>query len=88
MRVKGLFAGLILWSACVVTVRGQQADSVLLKNDRYIMEIDSILASGDSTELLLLIDSLINLPDPSIKSQLVVRLGYNIVLRPGLTEKW
>lgn len=41
------------------------------------MEIDSILASGDSTELLLLIDSLINLPDPSIKSQLVVRLGYN-----------
>jgi hypothetical protein len=74
---RGIFAGVFLWSACVIAARGQQADSVLLKNDRYIMELDSILASGDSTQILSLIDSLINLPDPSIKSQMVIRLGYN-----------
>lgn len=77
MFAKGLFAGIIIWSACVTYVQGQQADSVLLKNDRYIHELDSILASGDSTQLLSLIDSLINLPDPSIHSQMVIRLGYN-----------
>lgn len=77
MQIKCLFAGLSLWSACVIVVHGQQADSLLLKNDRYIMEIDSLLASSDSTQLLSLIDSLINLPDPTLKSQMVVRLGYN-----------
>jgi hypothetical protein len=74
---RGTFAAIVLWSACVIAVRGQQADSVLLKNDRYIIELDSILASGDSSQFLLLIDSLINLPEPSLKSQLVTRLGYN-----------
>jgi hypothetical protein len=74
---KGSLAGIIIWSVCVIAARGQQTDSVLLKNDRYIMEIDSMLASGDSTQLLSLIDSLINLPSPAIKSQMVARLGYN-----------
>jgi hypothetical protein len=74
---RGIFAGMILWSVCVIAVRGQQADSLLLKNDRYILELDSILASGDSANFLLLIDSLINVPEPALKSQLVTRLGYN-----------
>lgn len=41
------------------------------------MELDSLLAQKDSTSILALLDSLINLPSPSIKSQMLVRLGYN-----------
>lgn len=66
-----------MWSACSIAARGQQADSLLLKNDPYIAELDAMLAEGDTLQLFSLIDSIINLPDPSIKSQLIVRLGYN-----------
>lgn len=41
------------------------------------MELDSLLAQKDATSILALLDSLINLPSPSIKSQMLVRLGYN-----------
>ncbi len=40
-------------------------------------ELDSILARGDSARFLSFIDSLINLPVPSIRSQLIARIGYN-----------
>lgn len=69
-------AAIILLSVCLNSARGQQTDSLLLK-DPYIAELDSILASGDSTDLLLWIDSLINLPEPKLRSQLNLRLGYN-----------
>ncbi|MBX2900395.1 MAG: hypothetical protein KF775_12135 [Cyclobacteriaceae bacterium] len=59
----------------MVTSWSQQTDSLLLR-DRYIAELDSILASGDPG-FLALIDSLINLPQPKVKSQLAMRLGYN-----------
>jgi len=39
-------------------------------------ELDSLIASGD-TGFLSLIDSLIHLPTPKLKSQMVMRLGYN-----------
>ncbi len=77
MFIRGLIAGLLLTSACVIAARGQQADSLLLKNDPYIAELDAMLAEGDTLQLFSLIDSIINLPDPSFKSQLIIRLGYN-----------
>lgn len=77
MPIRGLLASVILWSACSIAVRGQQADSLLLKNDPYIAELDAMLAEGDTLQLFSLIDSIINLPDASVKSQLIVRLGYN-----------
>ena len=77
MSIRDLLTGVVMWLACSFTVRGQQADSVLLKNDPYLAELDSILASGDSEQFLSFIDSLINLPDYAIKSQMIVRLGYN-----------
>ncbi len=77
MLRKGLIAGFIFWSACSIPLRGQQADSLLLKNDPYLAELDSLLATSDSTQLLSFIDSLINLPDYSVKSQLIARIGYN-----------
>lgn len=77
MFIRGVFASIIVWSACLGAARGQQADSLLLKNDPYIAELDAMLAEGDTIQLFSLIDSLINLPDPGIKSQLIVRLGYN-----------
>jgi hypothetical protein len=75
--IRGLFTGVVLWSVCSIPANGQQADSVLLKNDPYIAELDSMLAEGDTLELFSLIDSLINLPRNSGKSQLILRLGYN-----------
>jgi hypothetical protein len=74
---KGGVAMLLMVSACCVPAWCQQADSLLLKNDPYIAEIDSMLARGDTLRLLSLIDSLINLPETSVKSQLITRLGYN-----------
>jgi hypothetical protein len=58
-------------------VRGQQTDSALLYNDPYIAELDSLLNESGSSDFLRLMDSLINLPAPTIKSQMIVRLGYN-----------
>jgi len=76
--LRRLIAGILLWSACSIAARGQQADSLLLKNDPYIAELDSMLAVDDTLELFSLIDSIINLPDePSTRSQLITRLGYN-----------
>ena len=77
MFIRSLIVGAVLSSACFTAARGQQADSLLLKNDPYIAELDSMLAEGDTLQLFSLIDSIINLPDPAIKSQLIVRLGYN-----------
>lgn len=77
MLIKGLFTGLMIWSACSIAARAQQADSVLIKNDPYLAELDSMLAEGDTLQLFSLIDSLINLPDPTFKSQLIARMGYN-----------
>jgi hypothetical protein len=75
--IRRLFASIILWSACSIAARGQQADSVLLKNDPYIAELDSMLAEGDTLQLFSMIDSLLNLPGLSARSQLILRLGYN-----------
>jgi len=40
-------------------------------------ELDSMLAEGDTLHLFSLIDSLLNLPEPAHKSQLIARIGYN-----------
>jgi hypothetical protein len=77
VRLKGGVAAFVLFSACCVPLRGQQADSVLLKNDRYIAELDSMLTAGDTLRLFSLIDSLLNLPEISVRSQIMLRLGYN-----------
>ncbi len=77
MSIRGLIAITIIGSACSIAARGQQADSLLLRNDPYIIELDSMLAAGDTLQLFSLIDSLINLPDKPVKSQLMTRLGYN-----------
>jgi hypothetical protein len=74
---RGVIAALIIWSACGIPAGAQQADSLLLKNDPYLAELDSLLAVSDSTQLLSFIDSLINLPDYTVKSQLIARIGYN-----------
>jgi hypothetical protein len=73
--LKKLWLGLVLVSVCSIPVRSQQTDSLLI-NDPYLAELDSIIASGD-TGFLSLIDSLVNIPTPKLKSQLVMRLGYN-----------
>ncbi|MCW5911293.1 MAG: hypothetical protein KIT62_09480 [Cyclobacteriaceae bacterium] len=75
MELKKFWLGVVFVSACTIPARGQQADSLLL-NDPYIAELDSLIASGD-TGFLSLIDSLINVPVPAVKSQLIMRLGYN-----------
>lgn len=68
---------IIVSSVCVTSAWGQQTDSALLYNDPYIAELDSLLNEPGSSDFLKLIDSLINLPAPAIKSQMIVRLGYN-----------
>jgi hypothetical protein len=73
--LKKIWLGLVLVSVCMIPARSQQTDSLLL-DDPYIAELDSLIASGD-TGFLSLIDSLINVPIPKLKSQLVMRLGYN-----------
>ena len=40
-------------------------------------ELDSLLAQGDTLQLFSLIDSIINLPEITVKSQLIARIGYN-----------
>jgi len=75
--IRGLFAWILISSACSFAARGQQADSLLLKNDPYIAELDAMLAEGDTLQLFSLIDSLLNLPGSTVKSQLILRLGYN-----------
>jgi hypothetical protein len=77
VSIRGIIGGIIIGSVCSIAARGQQADSLLLKNDPYIAELDSMLAEGDTLQLFSLIDSIINLPEPSYKSQLIIRLGYN-----------
>jgi len=74
---KRLFIVLLLSSVCLTSTKGQQTDSALLFSDPYIAELDSLLAHGDSQRILSLIDSLINMPAPRLRSQLVTRLGYN-----------
>ncbi|MBX2916829.1 MAG: hypothetical protein KF856_16290 [Cyclobacteriaceae bacterium] len=73
MRLKSCL--IILASVCSISARSQQTDSLLI-NDPYLAELDSLIAHGD-TGFLSLIDSLLNLPTPKLKSQLVMRLGYN-----------
>ncbi|MBN8652787.1 MAG: hypothetical protein J0L67_15245 [Cytophagales bacterium] len=75
MGLKKIWLGFVLVSVCSISARSQQTDSLLL-HDPYITELDSLIASGD-TGFLSLIDSLINLPTPKLKSQLVMRMGYN-----------
>jgi hypothetical protein len=58
-------------------LRAQQTDSALLHSDPYIAELDSLLNQPGSSDFLMLMDSLINLPVPTIKSQLITRIGYN-----------
>lgn len=69
--------GLLIVSVCSFSTKAQQTDSALLYSDPYIAELDSLLAQSDSTSILSLIDSLINLPEPELHSQLNIRLGYN-----------
>lgn len=77
MLPKRLLIVLLLSSVCMTSSKGQQTDSALLFSDPYIAELDSLLAHGDSQRILSLIDSLINMPAPRLRSQLVTRLGYN-----------
>ena len=67
----------IVVSVCISVVNGQQADSILLKSDPYISELDSMMERGDTLSLFSLIDSVMNMEAPAIKSQLITRLGYN-----------
>ncbi len=63
--------------ACWWPSRAQQADSVLLRADPIIAELDSILNSPDSTAFLALMDSLFTKGGIKDQSQLALRLGYN-----------
>jgi len=67
----------ILSSLWLTSLQGQQSDSALLYSDPYIAELDSLLNESDGSDFLTLLDSLINIPAPSLRSQLLVRLGYN-----------
>lgn len=75
MGLKKLWLGLILVSVCSVPSKSQQTDSLLI-NDPYIAELDSLIAHGD-TGFLSLIDSLLSIPAPKLKSQVLMRFGYN-----------
>jgi len=56
--------------------QSQTPDSLLLRNDPLIAEMDSILNSPDSLSILDLIDSVLLAADP-VGSQLALRAGYN-----------
>jgi hypothetical protein len=56
--------------------QSQTPDSLLLRNDPLIAEMDSILNSPDSLSILDLIDSVLLAAEP-IRSQLALRAGYN-----------
>lgn len=77
MRNAFLAALILAGSACYTPVRGQHADSLLVKSDSLLRELDSLLNTSDSLALLQLIDSLILMPDVKQTSQMAVRLGYN-----------
>jgi hypothetical protein len=68
-----VFAG----SACFTPAQGQHADSLLLKSDLVLKQLDSLLNSPDSVSLLQLIDSILHLPEVKEKSTLAARVGYN-----------
>lgn len=55
--------------------QSQKPDSLLLRYDPVIAEMDSILNSADSLSILDLIDSILMAPE--LRSQLAVRVGYN-----------
>ncbi len=77
MPSKIILIGIFLLSVCLTSLRGQQTDSALLYSDPYIAELDSLFGKKDSLQIFSLIDSLINLPVPAFRSQLIARLGYN-----------
>lgn len=54
----------------------QTPDSLLLRSDPLIAEMDSILNSADSLSILDLIDSVLLAAEP-LESQLAIRAGYN-----------
>lgn len=56
--------------------QSQTPDSLLVRNDPFIAEMDSILNSSDSLSILDLIDSILLSPEP-LGSQLAIRAGYN-----------
>jgi hypothetical protein len=74
--IRSLLAAMI-GSACVTLSNGQPTDSILLKSDPYLSELDSMMERGDTLRLFSLIDSVMNMEAPVIKSQLITRLGYN-----------
>lgn len=76
MPLKKILYGIVFWSVCLTSARGQQTDSALLYSDPYIAELDSLIAN-DSLQFFSFMDSLINTPAPTLGSQLIVRLGYN-----------
>ena len=76
MFIRG-FLTVLMGSVCISVVNGQQADSILLKSDPYISELDSMMERGDTLSLFSLIDSVMNMEAPAIKSQLITRLGYS-----------
>jgi hypothetical protein len=59
-----------------VPASAQTPDSLLLKYDEDIAELDSILNSSDSLSILDLIDSVLLAP-ADLTSQIAVRFGYN-----------
>lgn len=56
--------------------KSQANDSLLLKSDAILAELDSILNSSDSTSILALIDSILLAPAEEY-SQIAARVGYN-----------
>jgi hypothetical protein len=69
---------IILIAIFLVQVRyahAQSADSLLLRSDPVLAELDSILNSPDSLSIISLLDSLIALSEQ--RSQLAARVGYN-----------
>lgn len=66
---------LATWLYCS-DAQSQTPDSLLLRNDPLIAEMDSILNSPDSLSILDLIDSVLLAADP-LGSQLALRVGYN-----------
>jgi hypothetical protein len=62
---------------CSWPLQAQQVDSVLLRSDPVLAELDSILNSSDSTSFLSLLDSILKMPTTPDRSQLAVRIGYN-----------
>lgn len=49
----------------------------LLQYDKDLAELDSLLNTGERTDILSLIDSLVNLPEAHVPSQLLLRAGYS-----------